>query len=72
MEIINTTNKITFKFSFKERIRLLFKGSFEIKGGKDAYVFASSLVKIASETIEEHGDFVKHGKLNDKEKINAD
>lgn len=71
MEIVNTRNKITFEFSLKERIRLLFKGSFEIKGGKDAYIFASSLVRIASETMEETGDFLEHGGVNEREKLNG-
>lgn len=58
-------------FTLKERIRLLFKGSFKLNR-KNAYAFSSVLMHIVTKTLETVGDVKEHGQLNAKDYIKDD
>jgi hypothetical protein len=59
---------LNINFTFKERIRLLFKGTFKLNR-KDAYAFSTVLMHIVTKTVEIVGDIRVHGQLDQKDYI---
>jgi hypothetical protein len=59
---------LNINFTFKERVRLLFQGTFKLNR-KDAYAFSSVLMHIITTTIETVGDVRVHGQLEKKDYI---
>tara|TARA_E500000318_G_C3372910_1_gene139166 strand:- start:45 stop:263 length:219 start_codon:yes stop_codon:yes gene_type:complete len=62
MKFFVDKESLNINFTFRERIKLLFKGTFKLNR-KDAYAFSNVLMHIVSKTLEVTGDGKVHGQL---------
>lgn len=70
MKFFVDKKSLNLEFTFKERLRILFKGTFKFRR-KHAYAFSNVLMYIATKTVETVGDGKVHGEI-EKEKYIKD
>jgi hypothetical protein len=68
MKFFVDEESLNINFTFKERVRLLFQGTFKLNR-KDAYAFSNVLMHIITSTIDKVGDHRVHGQLEKKDYI---
>ena len=68
MKFFVDKESLNINFTFKERVRLLFNGTFKFNR-KDAYAFSAVLMHIVTQTIDKVGDHRVHGELKKTEYI---
>lgn len=68
MKFFVDKESLNINFTFKERIRLLFRGTFKLNR-KDAYAFSNVLMHIITKTVEIVGDSRVHGQVEKKDYI---
>lgn len=68
MKFFVDKESLNINFSFKERLKILFKGKFKLNR-KDAYAFSSVLMHIVTQTSDKVGDHRIHGNLKKEDYI---